>query len=166
VRSLKTVLAIGAVLLAACDGGGGYNPTLPPAPTPTPTYVVAGTYVIYLGNEESDYPTEVQVLLDSAVIYTGPLLRSFYYSYYPDDPPFVSGRLGSLSTGRHTLSLRILETAHGRETFSLSGRLELTLEINGWTVDSQGASWEESVRLGAGEAWTGEFEIRDWPSRP
>jgi hypothetical protein len=163
VRSLKTVLAIGAVLLAACDGDGGYNPTLPPAPTPTPTSVVAGTYVIYLGNEESDYPTEVQVLLDSAVIWSGPLLRSFYY---PDDPPFVSGRLGSLSTGRHTLSLRILETAHGRETFSLWGRLELTLYINGQTVDSQGASWEESVRLGVGEVWTGEFEIRDWPSRP
>lgn len=107
------------------------------------------------------------MLADGVVIYSGPPLGGdfYYYGHYYSEPLFVSGdlpRAFALEEGRHTLALRVTRQAVSPATYHVSGRVEAVHQVNGVNVDAQGASWEESVTLATGDAWTGVFEIRAW----
>ena len=149
--------AVALVIIAACSTDN--SPTQPSLVLPRGS-VVHGNYQVTIGVESGSFPEEVQVLADRVLIYSGPLMGGGYYF----EPRFVSGDLGpiALDAGRHTLSVRVTRLATSPTTYHVSGRVEALHQVNGVNVDSQGASWEESVTLTTGQAWTGVFEIRAW----
>jgi hypothetical protein len=155
-----TKAAIAFVVLAACDGAQE-SPTHPWLP---PVSVVTANYLLRIYGDPVQPLQEVQVLADGVVIYSGPLMGRGLYDFYYDDPWHVSGDLGTLplEAGRHMLSLRVTRQAASPSTYHVSGRIEAVRKVDGITVDSQGASWDESVTLATGDSWTGVFEIRTW----
>lgn len=149
---MKVTVAL--LVLAAC-GGDSYSPTQPPTPSPAPPTVTAN-YTFAFPYYSSPRPHEVQVLLDGVVLFSGPLLADYYEDYY------LSGDLGALAVGRHTLGLKVTRQDPSPTTYLVSARVEAVRKVNSVTVESQGASWEEHVSLATGDAWTGVFEIREW----
>ena len=151
-KARMTMQAIAIVLLAACGGDGGYSPTAPPTLAPPPPVgSVAGGYslvVNWLPPEPGD--TEGQILLDGAALYTGPLLTCSPWDY-GSCAPAHSGTWGELTSGRHTLSLRVTRQGFSPARYSVSGEI--------WSYQRQAAVWNEEVTLATGEAWTIEFEV-------
>ncbi len=159
-KAPKTKVAVALLILAACDGTNE-SPTHPWLPR---VGVVTANYHLSLHGDPVQPLREVQVLADGVVVYSGPPMGSGIYDFYYDDPWFVSGDLGTLTleAGRHTLALRVTRQAVSPTTYHVSARVEAVHKVNGVTVDTQGASWEESVTLATGDAWTGVYEIREW----
>jgi hypothetical protein len=161
-RQPITKVAAALVALAACDGSNN-SPTQPQLPRVS---AVTANYHLTIVSDSGKPPEEVQVLADGVEIYSGPVMGSGYSGYYYDDPWFVSGDLGALAlaVGRHTLSIRVARQAVSPTTYHVGGRVEAVHKVHGISVDSQGASWSETVTLVPGETWTGDFEIREWRS--
>ena len=64
-----TKVAIALLFLAACDGNAN-SPTQPQLPRFS---AFIANYYFSIGSESGTIPDEVQVLLDGAVIYSGPM---------------------------------------------------------------------------------------------
>ncbi len=151
----KTAAAF--LVLAAC-GGDSYTPTearILPSPSP-PVSAVTATFTFAFPYYASPRPHDVEVPLDGVVRFSGPLQAHYYEDYY------LSGDLGALAAGRHTLSLKVTRQDPSPTTYLVSARVEAVHRVNGVPVDSQGATWEEHATLATGAAWTGVFEIREW----
>lgn len=144
------------LVLAACGNEGRTSsptePLFPAAATPTPTPLGSpnGLYYFNLGRESGTGSPEVQILVDNVTLYSGPLLAvsPWDYDVYP---LYLSGSLGDLSAGRHTLTLRLTSQEFSPDTYGLIA----AVNADGHQV----ASWHESVTLATGGAWTGEFVL-------
>jgi hypothetical protein len=152
-----TKIAAALLILAAC-GGNSYSPTqpstaLPLPPPPPPGGSVTGGYSLDFRSESGAGVEEVQVLLDGVVICTGMMLSAWDYG-----DSCNSGNLGPLAVGRHALSVRVTRAPISPTLYLLSGGV--TFAADGVTAKTI-ATWNESVSLAMGEAWTGIFEIQE-----
>src|SRR5687768_15747972 len=161
--SPMVTVAVALLVLAACGDDNSYSPTAPPTPAPPPPAPVpsgssvTANYTLGVYTEGGSGVEEVQVFIDGGIICTGNL-----QGYWDYDGLCNSGDLGTLAAGRHTLTVKVTRQAVSPTRYDVSNRVEVVLKVDGVTVDSQRASWEESVTLATGDAWTGVFEIRAW----
>ncbi len=156
-----TRMTFALLLLAAC-GGDSYSPTqpatpAPPVPTPVSGRSITADYKLGVYTEGGSGVEEVQVLLDGVVLCTGDLA-----SYWDQDGKCQLGSLGTLTVGRHTLAVKVTRQDVSPTRYDVDNRVDVVLTVDGATVDSQRALWEEQLTLATGEAWTGVFEIREW----
>lgn len=159
------VLAAASLILASCDGQG-YSPTQPlttsppPPPPPPGSASVRSSFAVFLGPDSGKKPEKVQVFVDGAKVYSGPMQEQGPWGYgpYPYD---VADQIETPAIGHHTLTLELTRPAVSPETYALYAEVAISREDNGLVLYS--AHWNAAVTLATGEAWTGTFEIlEEW----